>query len=311
MQTPGIHHVTGITGDPQKNIDFYTRTLGLRLVKLTVNFDDPRAYHLYYGNESGEPGTALTFFAWPNVGSGRLGTGEVTSVSFAIPSSSLSFWKETLAEKGATFEELEQFGEARLRFFDPDGLSLELVAEKPLGKIRPWTSDAFPETYAIRGFHAVTLAEDGSERTRSFLTTHFGYAEEDRDDMTFRYKTTGDSARTLYVRVAPDLARGQMGAGTVHHVAFRAKSDADEKNMRDEMLSIGMDATPVIERTYFRSVYFREPGGVLFEIATDRPGFTVDEPLASLGSSLRLPPQFEHYRGSIERALPPLILPHA
>ena len=310
MHTPGIHHITGITGDPQKNIDFYSGVLGLRFVKLTVNFDDPRAYHLYFGNESGEPGTALTFFAWPGVGKGVTGTREITAIAFAVPPASLTFWKKYLAEKKVPFEERERFGVAYLSLSDPDGLELELVPEDPPSRIIPWTSPQMPEEYAIRGFHAVTLTEDGSEKTRSFLTERFGYVPDIASDSLFRYAAPGDShARYLLVRVAPNLPTGTMGAGTLHHVAFRAKSDADELKIREEMLGIGMDATPVIDRMYFHSVYFREPGGILFEIATDQPGFTIDEPLASLGTSLRLPPQYEPHREEIVRLLPPLKLP--
>ncbi len=310
MHTRGIHHITGITGDAQKCIDFYTQVLGLRFVKLTVNFDDPRAYHLYFGNESGEPGTALTFFAWPQVRPGLVGTGEITSIAFAVPASSLDFWKQHFAEKATPYTEVVRFGSPLLSLRDPDGLELELVPdETPLA---PWGKGGVPEESAIRGFHAITMSEDGFARTRDFLTKSFGYAQDGEDGALTRFKTEGDAAgRYLYTRVVPDLQGGQMGAGTMHHVAFRAASDADEAAMREEMLTVGMDATPVIERMYFRSVYFREPGGALFEIATDSPGFTVDEPLESLGTSLKLPPQYEPHREEILRALPPLTLPHA
>jgi glyoxalase family protein len=310
MHTPGIHHITGITGDAQKNIDFYTGVLGLRFVKLTVNFDDPRAYHLYYGNESGEPGTALTFFAWPKVAKGVAGSGEITAIAFAVPAASLPFWKTHLKKLGIAHEERERFDSSYLSLADPDGLELELVPEEPLSRLAPWRSPLVPPEHAIRGFHAVTLAEDGSEATRRFLTEHFGYTQDAASGSEFRYVTKGqEPARYLHVRIAPDLRRGVMGAGTVHHVAFRAQSGEDELGMRDEMLAVGMDATPVIDRMYFRSVYFREPGGILFEIATDEPGFTVDEPLENLGTSLRLPPQYEPHREEISRLLPKLKLP--
>lgn len=310
MQTPGIHHITGITGDAQKNIDFYTGVLGLRFVKLTVNFDDPRAYHLYYGNGSGEPGTALTFFAWPNVRKSQVGAGEITAIAFAVPAASIPFWKKHLAGLRIPCEMRERFDENYIHLLDPDGLELELVPEELPSGLVPWKSSVVPEEYAIRGFHAVTLTEDGSEKTRGFLTQRFGYNPDAASESVFRYVTAGtEPARYLYVRVAPDLPQGVMGAGTVHHVAFRARTDADEMSMREELLRIDMDATPVIDRMYFHSVYFREPGGILFEIATDKPGFTVDEPLESLGTSLRLPPQYEQHRAEITRALPPLKLP--
>lgn len=310
MHTPGLHHVTGITGDAQKNIDFYSGVLGLRFVKLTVNFDDPSAYHLYYGNESGEPGTALTFFAWPNVHKGQTGVGEITAIAFAIPRSALPFWQTHLAARGVSCHERERFGEAFISFLDPDGLELEIVPESPSSPILPWISPLIPAEHAIRGFHAVTLTEDGSEMTRRFLTERFGYAPQGESDSYFRYEAGGTApARYLYVRVAPDLQQGEMGAGTVHHVAFRAESDADEISMRNELLAIGRDATPVIDRMYFHSVYFREPGGILFEIATVKPGFTVDEPLAELGTSLCLPAQYEPHRAEITRVLPKLALP--
>ena len=309
MHTRGIHHVTGITGDPQKNIDFYTGVLGLRLVKLTVNFDDPSAYHLYYGNANGQPGTAMTFFAWPRVREGQTGVGEITTVAYSIPRHSIPFWKDRLAAHKVAAGLEERFVEKLLRFNDPDGLELELVAEKPLAEVAPWDKTV-PAEHAIRAFHAVTLTEDGSESTRGFLTETFGFTEVDVQDTTFRYKTSGDEAgRYLYVRAAPDLQRGIMGSGTVHHVAFRAADDADELRIRDEMLQAGRDATPVIDRQYFHSVYFREPGGILFEIATNNPGFTVDESLEELGSGLRLPPRYDIHRDEIVRALPPLKLP--
>ena len=310
MHTSGIHHITGITGDAQKNIDFYSGILGLRFVKLTVNFDDPSAYHLYYGNASGEPGTALTFFAWPGIRKGVVGTGEITAIAFAVPLASLPFWKKHLATHAVPHEERERFGSAYIHLLDPDGLELELVPEEPLSRLVPWKSPFVKEEDAIRGFHAVTLTEDGSELTRRFLAGGFGYTPEGESGSVFRYVTAGNEpARYLYVRVAPDLQRGEMGAGTVHHVAFRAATDVDELGMRTEMLSIGMDATPVIDCMYFHSVYFREPGGILFEIATDTPGFTVDESLETLGSRLCLPPQYEPHRAEITRQLPPLKLP--
>jgi len=309
MKTCGIHHVTGITGDAQANIDFYTGTLGLRMVKLTVNFDDPSAYHLYYGNALGSPGTIMTFFHWPTIRPRQDGTGEISAVSFSIPEGAVSYWEKRLSKNAVSYTQSRHFDEERITFRDPDGLELSLIAEKNTADVKPWTFDV-PEKYAIRAIHSVTLCEDGSERMRNFLRSHFGYRQTGEEDGTFRFAAEGDAAgRHLFVRLAPDLPRGSMGAGTVHHVAFRAKNDADEFEMRRELLEIGMDATPVIDRNYFHSVYFREPGGVLFEIATDHPGFAIDEPRDSLGSSLILPAQFEAHREEIVRALPKVKLP--
>ncbi|MCE9541873.1 VOC family protein [Candidatus Kaiserbacteria bacterium] len=310
MKAHGLHHVTGITADPQKNIDFYTGVLGLRMVKLTVNFDDPRAYHLYYGNSSGEPGTAMTFFSWPNVRTGVTGVGEIASVAFSIPAGSVEFWERHLEGKGVSYSRGTRFGEAFILLRDPDGLELELVAETPLASVEPWTTPVFSSDNAIRAFHGIGIAEDIGARTRAFISERFGYSGGESDAGTYRYRANESGpGRCIYVRIAPDELRGVMGSGTIHHAAFRADDDADELKIRGELLAAGMEATQVIDRTYFHSVYFREPGGVLFEIATDAPGFTVDEPLASLGTRLCLPPQFEMHREEIVRALPPLKLP--
>lgn len=309
MKTAGIHHLTGITGDAQKNIDFYTGVLGLRMVKLTVNFDDPSAYHLYYGNALGEPGTIATFFHWPRMQERRVGAGEITSIGFSIPKDATDYWESHLKEHSAPYDVRTTFGETHIIFRDPDGLQVELIADTALPATKPWTHSV-PEIHAIRSFHSVTLCEDGSERTRIFLENTFGYKRVAQEGTLFKYSTDGDAAgRHLYVRIAPDLPRGMMGSGTVHHVAFRARDDADEESIRTELLSVGMDATPVIDRNYFHSVYFREPGGILFEIATDAPGFTIDEIAAQLGSSLVLPAQYEPYRAQIEASLPKVQLP--
>lgn len=309
MKTSGIHHVTGITGDAQKNIDFYTGPLGLRMIKLTVNFDDPSAYHLYYGNALGEPGTIATFFHWPGMRERLTGAGEITAVAFSIPPTAANYWESRLKEHGIPCDRRVVFGEDHLIFRDPDGLQVELVADKTLPAIAPWTHSV-PDACAIRSFHSVTLCEDGSEKTRRFLVGTFGYTKVAEEDTVYKYSTEGKAAgRHLYVRVAPDMPQGVMGKGTVHHVAFRAKDDADEESIRTELLAAGMDATPVIDRNYFYSVYFREPGGILFEIATDGPGFTINESAENLGSSLVLPAQYEPHRSQIEAMLPKVTLP--
>ncbi len=309
MKTSGIHHLTGITGDAQKNIDFYTGVLGLRMVKLTVNFDDPSAYHLYYGNSLGEPGTIATFFHWPQVKERRVGSGEITAIGFSIPLDACNYWESRLKDYKVPVDKRTIFGESHLIFRDPDGLQVELVADHSLPSTTPWEYSV-PNLYAIRSFHHVTLCEDDPERTHTFLENTFGYTRVAKEGTLFKYSSQGDApGRHLYLRIAPDLPRGVMGAGTVHHVAFRAKDDADEVSIRTEMLEAGMDATPVIDRQYFHSVYFREPGGVLFEIATDGPGFAIDESPSRLGSSLVLPAQYEPHRAQIEASLPKVQLP--
>jgi glyoxalase family protein len=309
----GIHHITAIAGDPQRNLDFYTGVLGLRLVKVTVNFDDPGSYHLYYGDELGHPGSILTFFPWPQGRPGRQGTGQVGTVSFAIVPSSLGFWVERLLGQGIRYEGPgRRFDEQVLAFKDPDGLLLELVATARVANIPPWSDGPVAAEHAIRGLHGATIWEDGDTGSADFLTRTMAFQPIGEEGNIVRFQS-GDvgSGTVVDLRRTPGFWRGAGGLGTVHHIAFRAPSDEAQISKRAEIEGLGMDITPVIDRQYFHSVYFREPGGVLFEIATDPPGFTIDEPAAELGTHLKLPPVYEASRQQIERALPQLRLPHA
>ncbi|MGI0091546.1 MAG: ring-cleaving dioxygenase [Nitrososphaerales archaeon] len=310
----GIHHVTAIAGDPQRNIDFYTRILGLRLVKLTVNYDDPDTYHLYYGDKTGHPGTILTFFPWPGAPRGRRGTGQATVTSFLIPEDSVAYWLDRLKQNNVKFEEpARRFKneEECITFFDPDDLKLELIASSAAGngKYTPWEKTPVPERNAICGFHGITLSEEGYERTASLLKDTMGFRLVREEGERFRYEA-GEGGASTYVDLLcqPALPRGEVLAGTVHHVAWRTPDDDQQKAWRREVVRAGLNPTPVIDRQYFHSVYFREPGGVLFEIATDPPGFAIDEPEDMLGTTLKLPPWLEPSRKHIEHALPKLQL---
>lgn len=313
---PGIHHVTAIAGDPQRNLDFYVGVMGLRFLKKTVNFDDPTTYHLYYGDDAGRPGTILTFFPWPGARKGRRGTGQTTAVSFRVPPDSLPYWEERLAEREVPFRRpAPRLGEALLSLEDPDGLRLELVADPEAddGKGFLREEGPVPPEHAIRGFHGVTLTEDGHERTASLLREVMRFEAAGEEGSLFRFRGAGAGpgtpGRSVDVLSRPGDAGGLVAVGTVHHVAFRAPDEEQQRAWREEIARAGFDVTPVRDRHYFRSIYFREPGGVLFEIATDPPGFTVDEPAAELGTGLRLPPWLEGRRQEIEAALPPLRAP--
>jgi glyoxalase family protein len=294
---PGIHHVTAIASDPQRNVDFYTGVLGLRLVKRTINFDDPGTYHFYYGDRTGTPGTILTFFPWPGAPRGRQGTGQVVVTSFSVPGGGLEYWNQRLAGRGVQVERSDRFDESVLAFEDPDGLRLEIVEHSQSS-----TADGEP---LLDGFYSVTLAVEGYERTALLLGESFGFQLTGEENGRFRYQATGRGpASRMDVLCSPDSRSGALGAGTVHHVAWRTPDDAEQQLWRMELHQAGYNVTPVMDRNYFRSIYFREPGGVLFEIATDPPGFAVDEPVEELGSSLKLPPWLEKRRDVIERALP-------
>ena len=312
MDTSGIHHVTAIAGDPQRNLDFYAGFLGLRLVKKTVNFDDPNTYHLYYGDALGHPGTILTFFPWVGMRRGQRGVGSVAALSFSVPRTSLGFWLERLSARNERFEREERFGDPVFSFSDPDGLRLELTfhEEAEEANVTPWEEGPVPPEHALRGFHSVTLWEEGVEATAALLTQRLGFHKSAVDGPLHRYTTShAGPGRVVDVRRAENFWPGVTGAGTVHHVAFRAADDAAQIALQEELLGDGLAPTPVIDRQYFRSIYFREPGGVLFEVATDPPGFTVDEPPETLGAALKLPPQYERMRSQLEATLPPLHLP--
>ncbi len=317
MLTPsGLHHVTAIASDPQRNLDFYAGVLGLRLVKRTVNFDDPTTYHFYFGDELGHPGTLLTFFPWPNARRGRQGAGQAAVTSFGIVPASLGFWLERLLRHRVEFEQpVTRFDDERvITFKDPDGLLLELVANPRVEQADPARldrlADTIPAEHAIRGLYSVTLWQDGHQRTSELLTRILGFRLVREQGSIFRY-TSADSrpGSIVDLRIVPGLWQGTMGAGVVHHIAFRAGSDEVQMQVRDQLAAEGQNVTPALDRDYFRSVYFREPGGVLFEIATDAPGFTVDEPAATLGQELKLPDWLEPRRFEIAALLPNIHLP--
>src|SRR4051812_39988319 len=309
----GIHHVTAITADAQRNIDFYTGVLGLRLVKLTVNFDDPSSYHLYYGDAAGSPGTILTYFAWPGAREGRKGAPQVTVTAFAAPRGSLEFWIERLKSRRVKVDQpSERFGQRFVGFTDPDGMRLEIV-ESDGGVGRAWAVPGIAAERALRGFHSITMAEEGYEHTARLLTDTMGFRRAGEDGNRFRFQigtgATGAGGATLDVLCVPGGPRGTMGAGAVHHVAWRTPDDTQQLAWRQTLAAGGFNVSPVMDRTYFHSIYYREPGGVLFEIATDSPGFTFDEPAEQLGTKLMLPPWLASQRSEIERAVPPLKLP--
>jgi catechol 2,3-dioxygenase-like lactoylglutathione lyase family enzyme len=281
----GIHHITAIAGDPQQNIDFYTGVLGLRLVKITVNFDDPGSYHFYYGDGRGRPGTILTFFSWPGAGRGRKGVGQVTAASFAVPPDSLAYWTQRLAGHGiASEKQPERFGEPVLFFSDPDGLYL--------------------------GLHGARLAEREYEPTAALLTEIMGYRLVGHEHNRFRYQPAhshlAGAGRTIDVEWANAVPEGRVAVGSIHHIAFRTPDDAQQQEWLAEIGGLGYNISPVMDRIYFHSIYYREPGGILFEIATDSPGFATDEPVERLGEALQLPPWLETQRARIEASLPPI-----
>jgi glyoxalase family protein len=325
MHSAGIHHITAIAGDPQPNLDFYTETLGLRLVKRTVNFDDPGSYHFYFGDNIGNPGTIITFFPWPGARRGARGSGQVTTVSFAVPHNSIGFWKERLRANHVVAEEIAgRLGNAALRFLDPDGLLLELVvipseAEGPRRASSKVTSagsfdsaqDDSVMGHNIRGFAAPTLEVRRPDQTEDLLTEILGFEFVAEENNRRRFRGGGSNASSEIDLVSSEAGFGQIAVGTVHHIAFRAADDEEQLRVREQLVARGLNVTPVIDRQYFHSIYFREPNGILFEIATDGPGFLIDEPADALGETLKLPPIYEERRPEIERVLPPIHLHHS
>jgi len=306
----GIHHVTAITADVQRNVDFYVGVLGLRFIKKTVNFDVPDTYHLYFGDRVGTPGTAMTFFGWPHLPPGPQGTGQVLAVSFQVPSGSLDFWRRRLAELGVEATPERRFGTDVLALKDPDGILIELVGEASDERWAAWQDGPVEPAHQVRGFHSVGLCVREEGPSARFLAGTMGFREAGREPGRARYETgAGGPHALLELLERPDTPEGAETTGTVHHVAWRASDDAHELAWREALVAAGRHVTPVIERKYFRSIYFREPGGILFEIATDRPGFTVDEPVEALGSALQLPPQYEDRRENLRFNLPPLEVP--
>jgi glyoxalase family protein len=310
MPTPivGLHHVTAIASDPQRNLDFYTEVLGLRFVKRTVNFDDPGTYHLYFGDDAGSPGTILTFFPWPRAVRGVAGAGEVAQTAFSVPLDSIAYWQKRLAGHGILVENTgNRFEEQVLTFPDPDGMKLEIVGHADAAAPKPSRFSDVPAEHALRGFHGVTLLEHGAENTANFLAI-LGFHKQLEEGNRQRYTAEGTAlGNHIDLVVEPNAAYGRSGAGSVHHIAFRASDDAAQLEWRD-LIGKYLDVTPVMDRTYFHSIYFREPGGVLYELATDPPGFALDEPIESLGEELRIPEWLEPRRGLLEQRLPPLEL---
>ena len=307
----GIHHVTAIAGEAQRNVDFYVGVLGLRLVKKTVNFDDPGTYHLYYGDEVGAPGTAMTFFPWAHAPRGGRGPGQVVATAFSVAREALPFWEERLRANGVTVaERFRRFAEEGLTIEDPDGLSLEVVALAGDDDRPGWTGGPVSAENAIKGFAGATLLERDRRKTAELLTGVLGFRAVGEDGDRFRYEIgAGGPAAIVDVIEDPDARRGNPVVGTVHHIAFRVSDEETQLEVREEVASLGYNVTAVLDRNYFRSIYFREPGGVLFEIATDVPGFTVDESIEELGADLKLPPRYESRRGRLEESLTPLELP--
>ena len=304
----GLHHITAIAGSAQQNFDFYSKTLGLRLVKKTVNFDDPETYHLYYGNESGTPGTILTFFPWEQVKKGITGTGMATEIGFSVPTGSFDFWISRFHEKNIAHElPVEKFDELFLAFSDPDGLKLKLVESTHVDSRKPWNTKEISKETAIKGFNSVTLLLQDINPTALVMTDLLGYRMIKQDGNSYRFITDAvENAAIVDLIESPGEKRGHVAGGTNHHVAFRVKNQEVQMHFREKILTHGLHITEQIDRNYFYSVYFREPGGVLFEIATDNPGFTVDEALSELGTHLKLPAQYEEDRKHIEKVLIPL-----
>lgn len=304
-QILGIHHITAIAGNAKRNFDFYTKVLGLRFIKKTVNFDDPHTYHFYFGDEQGSAGTILTFFPWGDeIQQGRKGSGMATEIGYSVPENSLDFWIERFEKHNVTYNKpAVKFGEKYLTFLDPDGLKLELTEVKNDNR-KPWETTEVNAAVATRGFHHITLTLKNIEATAFILTEVFGYRLLTKEANRSRYITDAvNEAEIVDLVEIESEKRGFNANGTVHHVAFRVKDDAALMEYRDKIVKLGLNITPQIDRNYFHSLYFREPGGVLFEIATENPGFTVDEPLAELGTNLKLPAQYESRRAEIVKTL--------
>ena len=304
----GLHHITAIADNAKRNHEFYTKVLGLRMVKKTVNFDDPGTYHFYFGDEAGTPGTILTFFPWEGIGQGRTGTGMATSIGYSVPKDSLEFWADRFKQFNVKQDSIrEKLGEQYLSFKDPDGLNIDLIVSNDEDKRKPWETDEIKANVATKGFHNITLTLKKIEATAEILTDILGYKLLEQDGNRYRFITDAiDTANIVDLLELPDGKPGHNAAGTNHHVAFRVKDDTILMEYREKVLSKGLSITPKIDRDYFFSLYFREPGGVLFELATDNPGFTKDDPLNELGTHLKLPGQYEPAREKIEKVLPEL-----
>jgi glyoxalase family protein len=311
MTTPtisGIHHITAVASAAAENLTFYQDVLGLRLVKRTVNFDDPTTYHLYYGDGAGTPGTIMTFFPWENLPAGRPGAGMIVATAFSIPRHAIDYWNDRLAVQGIPAEGGRRFGEPLIQFKDPHGLPLELIGVSLPPASVAWRQSTVAPEHAILGFHSATALLNSLDPTDALLADSMGMRLLEKDGRRFRFAIGPPPApgRFFDVVVDPAAAQGLPGGGTVHHIAFRTPTAGEQLVWRSQLMQAGFPVTPVRDRSYFRSIYFHEPGGVLFEIATDPPGFTVDEPLELLGRQLKLPPQYEPMRRQIEAQLPDL-----
>ena len=306
MSEHGIHHVTAFSGPTARNVDFYTRVLGLRLVKKTVNFDDPGTYHLYFGDEAGTPGTILTFFPIEHAAPGRVGVGQVSETAFRVPKASIGAWAHRFVAMAVAHEApVQSFGETVLHFRDSDGMPLALVGVEGAESEAAWAASGIAPDQAIRGFHGVTLLLRAAGPTAAILTGVLGYETVGSEGTQTRLKGSATLGGFVTLRSVGDFLPGRQGAGSVHHVAFRAADDAAQEAMAEALRrDHGLSVTEQRDRQYFRSIYFREPGGVLFEIATDAPGFAIDEPSDALGTTLKLPPFLEPHRGRIEAVLP-------
>jgi glyoxalase family protein len=306
----GIHHVTCITGDVQKCVDFYVGVLGLRFVKKSINQDMPDTYHIYFGDYVGSPGTAMTFFGWPTWPRRRVGSGQVTTVSFAVPDGSLGFWTDRLRTLGVDARRSDRFGTESIVCQDPDGIQVELAGKASAAMWVPWPDAPLSPDHAIRGFHSVTLTVAEAGSTVDFLTQQMGFRSTGKDGARSRFETgAGGPHSTLDLIESPKGHVGEESIGTVHHVAWRTPDDLAQVAWRTKLVDAGRNVTPVIDRWYFKSIYFREPGGVLFEIATDSPGFTIDETPVELGRKLSLPPWFQVRRETLDVTLPPIVVP--
>jgi glyoxalase family protein len=302
----GLHHITAIAGDPQRNVDFYAALLGLRLIKKTVNFDDPSAYHIYYGDETGTPGSIVTFFYWPGfAGRGRVGAGESTALVFSAPPAALPFWRERLAAHGVPVETRRRFGEEVLVLADPDGIPVEIVAVASDARA-PWTGAGIPAAYALRGLHTFALTPLQPAPTERLLTGEMGFRLVAREKDRARFETGAGGSGHYADMISAPGPRGRGGVGSIHHVAWNVPDDDAQASCLELLETAGYQPSPVIDRDYFHSIYYRERGGILFEIATAGPGFAIDEEVRSFGSRLCLPRQFESARDAIEQALPPL-----
>lgn len=303
-KTAGIHHITAIVGHPQENVDFYAGVLELRMVKQTINFDDPGTYHLYFGNENGTPGTIITFFPWAGARQGKIGSGQIGVTSYIVPIGAIKFWEKRLERFNVSSQKIERFGETYLTFADPHGLQLEIV-EREDGEKNSWNFGDVTSDVAIKGFGGATLLSSQPIETAKVLVDIMGLEKVGEEGDFIRFKSYGDIGNTIDVNITP-IGRGELGVGTVHHIAWRAEDDEDHLEWQQFVDENGFGVTEVRDRNYFKAIYFREPGEILFEIATDPPGFAHDESQETMGQSLKLPEQYEEHRAQLEEALIPI-----